>query len=510
MFRETHVIPINAINDYIFLEDAYYGKGGFKDGSYLIPHPRETLEKYNRRKALAYYLNYVKATINSHVDPIFRVDPARNWENGELFSIFVNDSDTMGTSFSRFMKRAAINAKILGMVLIVVDNASDQPISKADAIKKRTLPYVYFVKPRQITKYTTNSSGKLTSITYETVSSANESGILNTTWTWTSDKWERIDSNGNKSSGDHGLGRLPVVPLFSKQVDVCDIKPQSEFYNIVKANQRLYNLCSEIDEIIRSQAFSILTYPLEDKSDDVQEINISTENILGYNGMLSNQPCYISPSSDILEQLRDERKDLIEEIYRMAELSHITGVQEKNSGVAKQWDFEQTNQSLADFAKNIEEVEREISRIFELWTNESIGFSTKYSDDFGIVDVVGELDKVGKALELNIGSQFNSEAKKKAVSVFLNDIPEDRYDEVMADIEARAQDETYTFNGAQVTSAVELMINVANKQVSPETAKLMLVAFFGLDEKRAQQMVDAQKSAQPADSGGVIVDGQVG
>lgn len=33
-------------DDEKFLSDSYYGDGGYKDGSYIIPHPRETPLKY--------------------------------------------------------------------------------------------------------------------------------------------------------------------------------------------------------------------------------------------------------------------------------------------------------------------------------------------------------------------------------------------------------------------------------------------------------------------------------
>ena len=44
--------PFNSdfINKYELLDDSYRGTGGYEDGSYLIPHPREKVDKYNRRR----------------------------------------------------------------------------------------------------------------------------------------------------------------------------------------------------------------------------------------------------------------------------------------------------------------------------------------------------------------------------------------------------------------------------------------------------------------------------
>lgn len=485
-----------GVNDHKFLLDAYNGSGGFKDGSYLVSHPRETPEKHNARKELAYYLNYVAPVVNSHVNPVFRKEPEREWKENPLFSAFVDDVDTLGTSINRFMKRAGLIAKLHAVSFIVIDNVLDQPGNMADVIKQRALPYAYVVKPSQVKDYKTNKAGKLIELSYTVNSDGTATNQATETWTWTTKQWTCQYANGEKKQGEHKLGRLPIVPFYARPYEPGNVLPQSEFFNIAKTNKRLYNLCSEIDELIRNQAFNILTYPADESQtpDDVKEITVGTENVMSYNGALSGKPEFIAPSAEPLQQLRDERKDLIVEIYRMAELSHVTGVETKNSGVAKQWDFENTNQVLSDFALNAEEAEREVAKVFELWTNTTVDYYCKYSDDFGIVDVAAALDEVGKALDLNIGGQFNVEAKKKAVAVYLNDLPEDRYDKVVDDIEARGQDETYNFNGAQVSSAVDVMAGVAEQRIAPDAAALMLQAFFGMDVDRANEMVKAQTS----------------
>jgi len=447
------VIEITPLTDHKFLSDAYYGKGGFKDGFYLIPHPRETPEKYARRKALAYYLNYVAPVVNSHVNPVFRKEPEREWKENQLFSTFMEDADTLGTSFTRFMKRAALIAKLQAVAFIVIDNVSDQPGNMADVLQQRALPYAYIVQRNHVIDYKANKAGRLIEISYKVESEISLTAVTTDTWTWTTTTWSCQYSDGTKKEGTHSLKRLPIVPLYSRPMEPGKVLPQSEFYNIAKTNQRLYNLCSEIDEIIRNQAFNILTYPLPEGETEIKEIVVSTENVLGYDGTLSNKPGYISIETGPLEQLRAERKDLVEEIYRMAELSHVTGVETKESGVAKQWDFEQANQVLSDFALNCEETERDIARVFELWTNTKIDLSCKYSDDFGIVDVSAALDEVGKALDLQIGGKFDMEVKKKAAVVYLNDLPEDQFDAIIKDIEQQREEQQQTAAFTMVPSA---------------------------------------------------------
>ena len=517
------IINFFDIDDYKFLNDAYHGEGGFKKGDYLVKHPREPADKFMKRKELSYYLNYVAPVVNSHVDPIFRVEAARDWgtetsskrrrrrKDNDLFSGFYKDVTTTGTPLPKFMKSAARIAKLQAVAFIVVDNAAEQPGSMAAVLKSRTYPYAYIVKPNQVTNYQVNKAGKLISITYTVATENSGSDSKKTeTWTWTETDWKCIGADGVEKTASHALKRVPVVPLFGKDRDPGDMKPQSEFYNMARVNKRIFNLCSEIDELIRNQSFSIFTYPMGANQDqeDIKGIVTGTENAMGYDGTLANKPEYATPDSSPLEQLREERKDLIAEIYRMAELSFVTGVQAKTSGVAKAWDFETTNRTLADFANNCEQAEREIAVLFELWTNSKVNYDVKYSDDFGIVDVAAELDKVGKALDLNIGGAFNKAVKKKAVDAYLNDLPEDEFDDVIEDIEARAQDETYNFNGDQVSSAVDVLVDVAAGRIAPAAAIVMLQAFFGLNEDRAKEIVDAQTTVIQKTSN-LDVDGNV-
>lgn len=436
--------------DYQFLEDAYSGGGGFRTGEYLVKRPREKQDSFQVRKELCYYLNYVKPVVDSHVNPIFRKEAARDWggrkdgSGGGLFSRFYEDIDTVKTKLPKFMKRAARIAKLHGAAFIVVDNVKDQPGTMAEVLAQRAFPYAYIVKPSQVTDYKVNKAGALTSITYSVAGDGSgSSGEQSEIWTWTSAQWTCSGSgvSGIEKSGPNAIGRVPVIPLLGAEADPGKLKPLSEFYAIARANKRIFNLCSEIDELITKQAFSIFTYPLGDKSDPqtVKDMLVGTENAVMYDGSVSSPPGYATPDGMPLEQLRAERADLIQEIYRMAQQSHTTGVETKTSGVAKAWDFEGANQTLSGFAANCEAAEMNIAALFEAWTQGKVGYTVNYSDDFGIEDVSGALDEVGKALDLAIGGKFDVAVKKKAVDVYLNDLDEEEYDAVKEDIQKRGE-----------------------------------------------------------------------
>lgn len=451
--KEPYLIPYNPpSNQYTFLEDSYAGSGGFKDGSYLVPHPRETPDKYLARKQMAYYLNYVKVVVNSLTEPIFRKPAVRDWGNRKqetnLFSMFMLDVDGNNTPIDKFMKRVAHIAQLHAVAFIIVDNEPEQPATIAQAITNRAFPYMYTIKPQQVKEWEVDKKGRIIKFVYEVYSSHSSSGSSmdeREIWTWTPTEWSiRVGDNITKSS--HTLKQVPVIPVFASEGDSTDLLPESEVYQIAKANMAIFNICSELREVLRNQAFSILTYPVTDKisTEEALELVVGTENVLPFDGESSNPPSFISPPVDPVTQLQAELKRLIEEIYRQASLLSVTGVQVKSSGVAKAWDFDQTNQVLSDLANSCEIAEIKMSRLFELWTNNTVGFVCNYPDDFGIVDITGKLDEVTKALDLNIGGKFNIEVKRKAAEVVLGDLPEERFDAVIKDIKQMEDDQLQT------------------------------------------------------------------
>lgn len=453
--RANAVIPYKGpTSDYQFLYDAYYGTNGFKDGSYLVAHPRETPEKFARRKAMAYFSNYVKVVINAHVDPVFRKEPTRVYEeNATLFSAFMENADGAGTAFSKFIKRAGRMAKLYTVCFIVVDNFAEgeQPLSLLEAKEGRKFPYCYIVKPQDVVEYEVDRNGNIKRFSYDTKTEKFTCGNKvseMTRWTWTPEECTRsVVGNSTEAGGvdvvvtPNALGVVPVVPYFGQPTEPGELMPEKEFYNIVQTNHAIFNICSELRELLRNQAFAVLTYPMGegDDPDAVQEMIIGTETVLAYDGTTSKAPAFIAPPAEQAALLQAELSRLVEEIYRMAGVKSMIGVQASESGVAKAYNFEETNKLLADFSQNTEVAEKAIAVLFEKYTGEKLKYTATYPEDFGIVDIASELDNVTKALNLAIGGLFDTAIKKKAVAITCSDLDDKTYDAIVKDVEAQGE-----------------------------------------------------------------------
>ena len=116
-----------------------------------------------------------------------------------------------------------------------------------------------------------------------------------------------------------------IISYFNPRThEGCDVKAR-------------YNHCSWLGEILRNQTFPLLTIP----SLDVNDLVAGTNNALEYNPDCSHAPAFIAPPSYPATFLQNQITSLIQEVYRMANLSLVINTsQNNNSGIARQLEFE--------------------------------------------------------------------------------------------------------------------------------------------------------------------------
>ncbi len=421
---------------YRLLMDGYFGIGGFFDGSYLRPHPRESGEKYGLRKRLAYYLNYLKPCVDAHVSPVFKTKAVRDWSGqaSSLWQMFSEDVDFTGRSVEGLMKSAALFAKLCGVSFIVVDRVSDGVEAEtvgALASDRRALPYAFMVDPLRVQEVSTDKFGRVVKFVF-TERDQDPNVLMPAKRTMTPDGWELADSKGKKSGRWNLGGQTPVVALFSKDCGADNPLPPSEFLSIAQTNLGIYNMSSWLSEILVNQTFSVLTYP----SVDLEGLVIGTNNAIGYSPEASHKPEFISPSAEPAQTLSENINRLQQECYRMASVVNVTGVRSEASGVAKAWDFEQTNQILADFAEQVEQAEKRLARIFALFVGAQLEYTVKYPSDYNISDVQTELANAEIAKGLAFGDAFNLEIFKRVLTAYLPEADDALFDRLVAEYEA--------------------------------------------------------------------------
>lgn len=164
--------------------------------------------------------------------------------------------------------------------------------------------------------------------------------------------------------------------------------------------------------------------------------------MLNVDANASHMPTFIAPPMEPVQMLQSEMERIIEDMFRQANLTSVLAIQTKQSGVAKQWDFEETTNTLADAAENCENAEKRIVELFLLWTNTSVtDLKIKYPRTFNITDVEDELQKAQQMKDLLVGGDVvKREIDRKAAQVYFADIDDAHYDDVMDEIEQEPED----------------------------------------------------------------------
>jgi hypothetical protein len=411
-----------------FLLDSYTGKGGYlpasynnsvnANGSYLLRHPRETDTKYANRCQAAVYPNYIKKIINAVIGFLWKNEPIRDADD-DLYQSFLKNANGGGKSLNYLLTSYQRLALIIGTVYIIVDKPNVLATSRAD----ERLPYITMRKPSQVIEDEHDEYGQLTYICF---SEENEEDKIVYRHFYT-DSWKLTnDEAGNDiiASGQYKLGRVPVVKLHATPpLFECEEQSDSWAFDLAQINWELFNVRSELRELERGQTFSILKLPIsnEQERQSLREsgVTISTENALLYDPNGGGDVGYIAPPAEPAQHYIGRIADLIVEIYKLANLEFVGGVQQ--SSESRQFNFQATNSTLAIMADMCEQAEREIANLVMLWMGKTeFTGNIAYPREFNFVDVKQTIDTAIDAVSLDISPTFDKAIKKQVAHKLLS------------------------------------------------------------------------------------------
>ncbi len=443
-------MAVNRTSDQ-FLLDAYSGQGGFATGEYLIAHPRESTAKLDRRKELAVYPNFTRKIVDVMMGFLWKQAPSR--EVDELYTQFTGNANGAGTKLDSLLFTYQRLAMILGTVYIIVDKPKTQGPTKAN----QSLPYLALRLPGQLVGEQKDNVGAWTSVTF---SEQNGSDTVYRTFTRTGWKLtkdlegnEVVIKDGKAEQGDYKLGRVPVVRLhIAKPLNPTDSKSQSWVYDLANLNWDLYNQRSELRELFRSQTFAILAIPVNDPAEaqKLNDMTVGTENAISYNPAGGGKPGFVAPPPDPVDLYMKQIAATIEDIYRVANLEFVGGVQQ--SGVALSFHFQEANSSLRGMSEMAETAENEIADLVYLWQGQTFSGNIAYPNDFNLTDLQQAIATAMDSVSLGMGSEFDKALKKRLAKQILGN---DTSPSVMTaiDKEIDAQGDTYGDRLAQQAGA---------------------------------------------------------
>lgn len=434
----------------VFL-DAFEGSGGFLDGSYLWRYPNEVPQDFEERQKQARYHNYARALVNIYLGHLLSRDIQRTTTT-DLLNAWWLDVDGNGTPATTFMRRAIAVALAVGHAGILIDKTRDEPVGPAAADERaRVVARLYL--PQAILDWRTPSGALKALKLREVVESDNLLAVGDDRETarvllWSETEWARFTADGDLiDEGVHALGFVPCF-ILRPIASASDETIGHSLFGNANLFRALYNRCSEEDQTLRGQAFSVLTVnvPTDGNVAEVKNqlgTDIGTMRALVLNG----QANYITADMGAPEQIRTNIAFLIEELYRMAEVPFRSTSREAESAEALSLKHRALNDRLTSMAVDLERVEMGMARAWFGWMSptpeaaeaaqQASETAIRYPREFFIADMLAELEKWAQAIALRLGTTYEQQIRKTVVRQLSPNLPLDMLSTIDQEIDAQ-------------------------------------------------------------------------
>lgn len=377
-----------------FIGHALRGDGPFRpsgSSTALVRYPRESEAKFARRNELAFYASPLAQAASRFAGHLSTREPVRDIQH-QLYSAIADDADGKGNGIDQLWQQFAIQAKARGSMLLLIDMPPVLADTLADQMARRVAPVWHPIAPEALTSYQIGDDGKFLFAEFSGRYTDPATGdAQDCTWHFDRSTW-RATAQGNKvlAEGEHPLGECPLL-IFTEGGDFPHFGP---FASIADLSKRLFNLDSELDEILRGQTFSLLTLQVPDDSSAEQKLDaakaagqtIGTNNLMVHSG---STPEFIAPpdgpATVYMARIADLRA-------RIDEIGLNVGTPAaRESGIAMALRFQTINAELSRFAARMEDLERNAWELSRRWLGMTAAPTVQWPREFSMLDVAQEM-----------------------------------------------------------------------------------------------------------------------
>lgn len=464
----------------------YINHCNYQGSQMLFQHQREKREKYIERIKRSYYLNYCKFVIDTYAKFIFsgKNDIIRTTEpeNSMVFEPYIENIDGKNTEIDRYMQLCFVNALIYGEYYILIDKPSrtDENMSIFDAENSNFRAYTKRIPPTMILDYSKDDFGNYNWILIKEICNDDLNPLYYSEEIYnyrliTKDQITLYYSDGMIQPGypiDNELGIVPIIKMVVTDVDDNGVG-ESLLKDIALINRDIYNTCSLRSEELYNVAFPQLYGPPQKPKDKgVRQDTIETG--VGQYWQIPNKdsvmPGYLSPDTSTITYKDQNINMMILEVMRLAGLQKDDAVMSSSdmSGISKAISFLDTNESFADKAKKLQNIEGKIWFLIKKYDliNDNIQ-----------VDYPHEFDILSKTEKLRIGMDLQSISDSQTANniMFLNlmednfPLTDDQYNEIKKEIEENDTDENIDQSEIPQTIPTEITRNaIPNVEITSD------------------------------------------
>lgn len=484
---QTHPLYDAHQQSWLLYRDSYIGGTRYiENRAYLFKHFREDQGDYADRLRRAVYPNFCRRVIDTYNAFIFR-EPISRVPHGDdaAFKAFESDADLRGTSLTQFMSEEVQKpASIYGHVVVLVDLPSTDvaPATRLDDAKLGMRPYVTAYSPLDVVDWALDGDGDYTYVRFR------EEAGDESTWdadrkeprciyrTWTQTEWLIHDDTGALlRSGTHDLGVVPAVRVPILPDMDCPELGQSILADIALLNRAVYNYRSLLDEFLYRQCFNILGIPTTGSmtKEKIEEWlkEFGTTRGFFYDGT-GAPPSYVSPPVSPAEFLLKTMETTAQEIVELAKLQDRSATQKTASGIARAYEFQESNSAFTKIARNLQASEEKIIWLFYRWKDATVRpnevpVAVEYPTDFNLRTLAEEIDDALALLTMQISPTFNAEIRKRVAEQALPEADDATEKKIRDEIDAAPADDALQREAASVRATLDAAPDAADAPPAP-------------------------------------------
>lgn len=462
------------------LLDAFEASGGFLNGAYLWPYPREIAQDFADRQMRARYHNYLESLVDLYVRFIFTQGVKRSSDSQD-YNDWLENTDGSNTSIDDLLKRWMAVTLVHGHAGLLIDKSTEQPDGPtmadergriiASVFPALSIPDWRFDRQRltgvKLLECEEEPSiaeplpqAQVTAVTRigsPLNANAIEAPIASSTdyvqyLLWDEQGWARFDKDGELiDAGTPNLGLVPLIILRAKPSYSSPMlgRPLVSNANVIRAQ---YNRASEEDQVLRDQAFSQLTVevPTDGNVENAKQDlggDLGTQRAIVVRGKVD----FKTPDQNVPKTIRDNIAYLVQEIYRSAHVRFKRDSLDAESADAIRLQQSELNEMLQGFAKALAQGEQQIARAWFAWNYatpefaqaayEAANIEAEYPTEFFLDDPKDDIQTAEEAIRLNLGETMTRRIKKAAVRRIDPNIPPDELEIIDAEIDKAPADE---------------------------------------------------------------------
>jgi hypothetical protein len=286
-----------------------------------------------------------------------------------------------------------------------------------------------------VQKYDLDARGRLTLIEYADTLDGEA-----VTRGWDAVRWWVRRGDKEIDGADHPLGICPAL-YFSESGDFPFIGP---FAQIADLSKRLFNARSELDEILRSQTFSLLTYQVPTEQSHTFDPKATAEAIGTHNMLIhgGETPGFIAPPEGPANTYLETIGHIERTIARVSLTVELPERRTAESGIALALRFESLNAALTSFARRMEDLERNVLAMVSRWLGLGAVATCEWSKDYALADLAAEMQILADMIASGMPAEVIAQQKKVIVQLAFPALAQEDMAVLLAAIEAPTQEIT--------------------------------------------------------------------